>query len=72
MLSVHRVTKNASSKRKSSDNMIEKWIENLKSGQCISEADLKRLCSLVTLKFFCDIVIHIVIRPGKGYPHGGG
>eukprot|EP01041_Mallomonas_annulata_P005172 gene5172-10343_t len=27
--------------------MIDKWISNLKSGQCIPEADLKRLCTLV-------------------------
>lgn len=27
--------------------MIDKWIENLKVGQCIPEADLKRLCCLV-------------------------
>jgi len=27
--------------------MLDKWIEQLKSGQCISELDLKRLCYLV-------------------------
>ena len=28
--------------------MIDKWIEQLKSGSCISEADLKRLCTHVS------------------------
>ena len=29
--------------------MIDKWIEQLKGGSCISEADLKRLCTHVSL-----------------------
>ena len=28
--------------------MIDKWIEQLKGGSCISEADLKRLCTHVS------------------------
>lgn len=27
--------------------MIDKWIEQLKQGRCISEGDLKRLCFIV-------------------------
>ena len=27
--------------------MLDEWIEQLKKGSCISEADLKRLCYIV-------------------------
>jgi hypothetical protein len=27
--------------------MLDKWIEQLKQGSCISEADLKKLCYIV-------------------------
>jgi hypothetical protein len=35
-------------KRESTEEMIEKWIESLKNGQCIPESDLKKLCSMVS------------------------
>jgi hypothetical protein len=28
--------------------MIDKWIEQLKNGLCIPEADLKKLCNIVS------------------------
>ena len=27
--------------------MIQKWIETLKNGECISERDVKKLCMMV-------------------------
>jgi hypothetical protein len=53
--------------------MIEKWIESLKQGQCIPESDLKKLCAMVCLHLGGhEVFLHCLIFLGQRDFNGRG
>ena len=42
--------------------MLDKWIEELKKGNCISEPDLKKLCIQVRVGFLISGYVQLIIE----------